>query len=181
MEKAEAREKERMKDEQRRQKKMEDAFKKLLKPHGGDWTTDTKWETVRGQFENESAFNAIPLEAERARLFTELVNQLEEACMHSKSVKTKKKSKKQSRHRSRSRSVSISCRLSLQQSNKNDSINSFEKVLHNVSFMDSIRYLPYKFDFRYNRLSLSTNIQRHHQITVKMDFKYKFFIDVSKM
>jgi len=108
MEKAEAREKERMKDEQRRQKKVEEAFKKMLKPHGNDWTPDTKWETVRGQFENEASFNAIPLEAERARLFTELVNQLEEACLHSKSGKTRKKNKKQSRHRSRSRSDSDS-------------------------------------------------------------------------
>ena len=42
MEKAEAREKERIKDEQRRQKKMEDSFKRMLKPYGADWSLETK-------------------------------------------------------------------------------------------------------------------------------------------
>lgn len=106
MEKAEAREKERIKDEQRRQKKLEDAFKKMLKPHGDNWTQETKWDDVRQQFEEESAFKAIALEADRLRLFQELVTQLEEACLHSHSSSKKRKNKKHRSHRSRSRSVS---------------------------------------------------------------------------
>ncbi|XP_067952086.1 pre-mRNA-processing factor 40 homolog A-like [Watersipora subatra] len=103
MEKAEARERERIKDEQRRLKKVEDSFKRMLKPYGADWTHETKWDDVKSRFENESAYKAVPLEAERVRLFTELVNQLEEACLHSHSKKSKK-SKKHRSHRSRSRS-----------------------------------------------------------------------------
>lgn len=136
MEKAEAREKERMKDEQRRQKKVEEAFKKMLKPHGNDWTPDTKWETVRGQFENEASFNAIPLEAERARLFTELVNQLEEACLHSKSGKTRKKNKKQSRHRSRSRSVGFAYILA-----SPVTINLYFLLMLSVIYVDNLKCL----------------------------------------
>lgn len=109
MEKAEAREKERMKDEQRKQKKLEDSFKKMLKSkaEADEWSHETKWDDVKLQYENESAYKAVPLEADRVRLFHELVTQLEEACYHSQQTSSRKrKSKKHRSHRSRSRSVS---------------------------------------------------------------------------
>jgi len=47
MDKAEAREKERIKDDQRRQKKIEDAFRKMLRGYSTDWAPDTNWDDVR--------------------------------------------------------------------------------------------------------------------------------------
>lgn len=61
---------------------------------------------MRGRFETEPAFIAVNLEADRLRIFTELMTQIDEACLHDHEHKRIKKSKKHSRHRSHSRSVS---------------------------------------------------------------------------
>ncbi len=56
---------------------------------------------VRPRFEKEEAFDMIPLESDRMRLFREFLTTMEETCLHHHSRKKKKKDKKR---RSRSRS-----------------------------------------------------------------------------
>lgn len=65
--KAEAREKERMREENRKQRKLETAFRSLLKEIDVDYKSN--WDDVRGQIENHQAFQAITLESERLRIF----------------------------------------------------------------------------------------------------------------
>lgn len=102
LEKAEAREKERLKDEARRLKKLEAAFKSLLARHSIQ--LETKWEDIRSRFEHDPAFENITLEAERIRLFKEYLTAMEEACSHYHPKK--KKTKKHRSRRSRSKSHS---------------------------------------------------------------------------
>lgn len=103
LEKAEAREKERLKEEVRKLRKLENAFKNLLRQHEIDYRTE--WLDIRGQLENEEAFQAITLESERVRIFKEYQHESEESCSHHHS-RGKKSKKKRTRHRSRSESLS---------------------------------------------------------------------------
>lgn len=64
---AEARERERLKEEARRLKKLEASFKSLLKAFSVDYTSN--WDDVRAKLEGEPAFEAITLESERVRIF----------------------------------------------------------------------------------------------------------------
>nr|CAD7403926.1 unnamed protein product [Timema poppensis] len=110
LEKAEARERERLKEEARRLKRLEAGFKSLLKSYDIDY--NSSWDDTRTKIEGESAFEAITLESERVRIFKEYQHENEEACSHrhsrSKKSKKNKKNKKRSRTRSRSRSYSES-------------------------------------------------------------------------
>ncbi|XP_063235647.1 pre-mRNA-processing factor 40 homolog A isoform X2 [Bacillus rossius redtenbacheri] len=110
LEKAEARERERLKEEARRLKKLEAAYKSLLKSYDVDYSSS--WEDIRSKIEGEPAFEAITLESERVRIFKEFQHETEEACGHhhsrSKKSKKNKKQKKRSRTRSGSRSVTES-------------------------------------------------------------------------
>ncbi|XP_042901270.1 pre-mRNA-processing factor 40 homolog B isoform X1 [Parasteatoda tepidariorum] len=109
LEKAEAREKERQKEEARKQRRLENAFRSMLKNAVPSVDSTVEWSQVRRQFENEAPFENITVESERVRLFKEYQQTLEEACSHhhSKPKKHSKKSKKQ-KHRSHSRSRSES-------------------------------------------------------------------------
>ena len=105
LEKAEAREREKIKEENRKLKRLESAFKGMLRSleveHGA------VWDEVRSKLENEPAFNAVELESERVRMFKDYQQTLEDACGHHHSKSKKKKNKKKrSRSRSRSRSDS---------------------------------------------------------------------------
>lgn len=64
---AEAREKERIKEEVRKLRKLESAFKNLLRQNEIDYRVE--WLDIRGQLENDEAFKAITLESERIRIF----------------------------------------------------------------------------------------------------------------
>lgn len=104
IEKAEAREKERLKEEARKLRKLETSFKNMLQDASPAIEQDNKWEEIRSRFENEAAFEAITLESERMRLYKEFLVAIEEACLHRHPKK--KKSKKHRGRRSRSRSKS---------------------------------------------------------------------------
>lgn len=69
---AEARERERIKEESRRLKKLEASFKSLLKAVNVDYTSN--WDDIRAKLEGESAFEAITLESERVRIFKVVTN-----------------------------------------------------------------------------------------------------------
>jgi len=105
LEKAEAKEKERVKEESRKLRKLETNFRTLLAKLPIEPTTP--WETARPQLEKEPEFEAISQEYERARIYKEFMKDLEESCMHSHTKRKKdKKSKKSKRHRRGSSSVS---------------------------------------------------------------------------
>ncbi|XP_066287093.1 pre-mRNA-processing factor 40 homolog B-like isoform X2 [Branchiostoma lanceolatum] len=110
IEKAEAREKERQKEEARKQRRKEAAFKNMLKQATPPLDTTSTWDDVRDRFVNDSAFDQILVESERARLFKEFIQALETECSHHHSKSSSKKhSKKAKKHRSkRSRSHSAS-------------------------------------------------------------------------
>uniref|UniRef100_A0A2H8TYT3 Pre-mRNA-processing factor 40 B n=1 Tax=Melanaphis sacchari TaxID=742174 RepID=A0A2H8TYT3_9HEMI len=103
IEKAEGREKERLREENRRQRKLETAFRSLLKEMDVDYKSN--WDDVRGQIENHQAFQAITLESERLRIFKEFIVDTEEVCNHHHSKM--KKSKKNKKHKKKSRSKSL--------------------------------------------------------------------------
>ncbi|XP_001950893.1 pre-mRNA-processing factor 40 homolog B isoform X1 [Acyrthosiphon pisum] len=103
VDKAEARERERLREENRRQRKLETAFRSLLKEMDVDYKSD--WDDVRGQIENHQAFQAITLESERLRIFKEFILDTEEVCNHHHSKM--KKSKKNKKHKKKSRSKSL--------------------------------------------------------------------------
>ncbi|RMX55127.1 hypothetical protein pdam_00007445 [Pocillopora damicornis] len=106
IEKAEAREKERMKKEEREQRRRESSFKQLLKSCTPVIEANSTWDKVRERLEEDPAFAAVTVESERIRLFNEHVGSLE-ACTHNHS-KSHKKTKKAKKHRKRSRSRSPS-------------------------------------------------------------------------
>ncbi|XP_012278359.1 pre-mRNA-processing factor 40 homolog A [Orussus abietinus] len=105
LEKAEAREKERVKEETRKFKKLETSFKNLLKTIDVDY--QMSWEEIRAKIEEEQDFKAITLESERVRIFKEYQHELEESCSHHH-IRSKKKKMKKPKRRSRSRSHSES-------------------------------------------------------------------------
>eukprot|EP00058_Branchiostoma_floridae_P012859 XP_002598347.1 hypothetical protein BRAFLDRAFT_57552 [Branchiostoma floridae] len=110
IEKAEAREKERQKEEARKQRRKEAAFKNMLKQATPPLDPTSTWDDVRDRFVNDAAFDQILVESERARLFKEFIQALETECSHHHSKSSSKKhSKKAKKHRSkRSRSHSAS-------------------------------------------------------------------------
>ncbi|EFX69363.1 hypothetical protein DAPPUDRAFT_329118 [Daphnia pulex] len=106
LEKAEVREKERLKEENRRSKKLESAFRNLLRAKELDHLVS--WEDSVSKLEGDPAFDAITEESDRIRIFKEYQRDMEETCghHHSRSKKNKKKEKKQKRRSSSSRSPS---------------------------------------------------------------------------
>ena len=81
--KAESREKERLRDEAKKAKKLETSFRTLLSDtFGEDLTPETAWDDIVGKIEKESAFLAVTDEAERLRMFKDYQKDLEETCMH---------------------------------------------------------------------------------------------------
>ncbi|XP_014204718.1 pre-mRNA-processing factor 40 homolog A [Copidosoma floridanum] len=105
LEKAEAREKERVKEETRKFKKLETAFKNLLKSIEVNY--QHSWDEIRSKIEEESDFQAVTLESERVRIFKEYQHELEESCSHHH-IRNKKKKAKKPKRRSRSKSHSDS-------------------------------------------------------------------------
>ncbi|XP_060083789.1 pre-mRNA-processing factor 40 homolog B-like isoform X2 [Ylistrum balloti] len=104
IEKAEARERERLKEEARKLRKLEGNFKTMLKNLNPPIEVEHRWEEVRSRIEKEAAYEAITLEAERIRLYKEFIIVLEETCYHQHSKKKKSKKHKNKRSRSRSKS-----------------------------------------------------------------------------
>lgn len=101
---AEAREKERMKEDHRKQKKLESGFRSLLRDHNVDYKTD--WTELREKIQGEEAFRTLPIEADRLRVFKEYQQETEEACSHHHTRSKKSKKNKKQKRRSHSRSVS---------------------------------------------------------------------------
>ncbi|KAM7138873.1 LOW QUALITY PROTEIN: pre-mRNA-processing factor 40 homolog B [Macrochelys suwanniensis] len=104
LEKAEAREREREKEEVRKLRRREAAFKSLLKQAAPPLEPGSSWDEVRERFVTDLAFEQITLESERIRLFREFLQVLENECQHyhAKAKKHAKRGRKHHRKRSQS-------------------------------------------------------------------------------
>uniref|UniRef100_A0A915HXL3 FF domain-containing protein n=1 Tax=Romanomermis culicivorax TaxID=13658 RepID=A0A915HXL3_ROMCU len=99
IDKAECKEKERLKEEQRKHKRLESAFRNALKHVAPAVTPTSKWDEVRLKICNEPAFLAVTPEANRITMFNEYISLLAESCAHHHSHgKKKKKNKKQKKN-----------------------------------------------------------------------------------
>ena len=101
IEKAEAREKERQKEEERKMKKMEQNLRSVFKSMNVD--IGSTWDDIRPEIMKTPAFTAITIESERIRIFKEYQQYLEETCGHHHARNKKKSKKNKDRKRSRSR------------------------------------------------------------------------------
>ncbi|KAM4700430.1 pre-mRNA-processing factor 40 homolog B isoform 1-T1 [Discoglossus pictus] len=113
LEKAEARERERGKEEARKFRRKEASFKNMLKQTTPPLELDCSWDDVREplvreRFLGDGAFDQITVESERIRLYKEFLQVLENEAQHHhvKSKKHSKKSKKHHRKHSHSQSAS---------------------------------------------------------------------------
>lgn len=105
LEKAEVKEKERLKEENKRLKKLELNFKNLLRDLNIDY--ELSWEEVKSKIENEEEFQAFASDSERIKVYKEFQYEMEESCSHHHSRSRKsKKSKKNKKYRSSSNSDS---------------------------------------------------------------------------
>ncbi|KAG8330216.1 PRP40 pre-mRNA processing factor 40, variant 2 [Homalodisca vitripennis] len=125
LEKAEARERERQKEESRRLRKLESSFRSLLRDTDVDY--HTVWEDVREKLADHEAFRAVGIESERLRIFKEYQHETEEACSHhhSRSKKSKKNKKQKKRSRSRSGGNSNESKISFFQRRSSPSRDHF--------------------------------------------------------
>ncbi|XP_042713321.2 LOW QUALITY PROTEIN: pre-mRNA-processing factor 40 homolog B [Chrysemys picta bellii] len=108
LEKAEAREREREKEEVRKLRRREAAFKSMLKQAAPPLEPGVSWDEVRERFVSDLAFEQITLESERIRLFREFLQVVENECQHyhAKAKKHAKRGRKHHRKRSQSGSES---------------------------------------------------------------------------
>ncbi|XP_018328021.1 pre-mRNA-processing factor 40 homolog A [Agrilus planipennis] len=104
LEKAEVREKERIKEETKRMKKLEGAFKNLLREMNIDY--ELSWEEVKAKIENEEEFLAFESDSERIKVYKDFQHEMEESCSHHHSRSRKSKKKKSKKYRSSSTSES---------------------------------------------------------------------------
>ncbi|XP_069509983.1 pre-mRNA-processing factor 40 homolog B isoform X2 [Ambystoma mexicanum] len=131
LEKAEAREREREKDEARKLRRREAAFKTMLKQAAPALESNSNWEDVRERFISDPSFDQITVESERIRLYKEFLHGLENDCQH-RHVKVKKhskKSKKQHRKRSHSQSNSPQSEVEREKHRKeNDRVKDLDRT-----------------------------------------------------
>ncbi|XP_044764182.1 pre-mRNA-processing factor 40 homolog A isoform X2 [Coccinella septempunctata] len=104
LEKAEAKEKERAKEELKRLKKLEMQFKNLLKEMNID--PDCSWDEVKEKIQNEEEFLAFASDSERQKIYKDFQHEMEESCSHHHSRSRKSKKKKSKKYKSSSDSDS---------------------------------------------------------------------------
>uniref|UniRef100_A0A8C3PAD4 Pre-mRNA-processing factor 40 homolog A n=1 Tax=Chrysemys picta bellii TaxID=8478 RepID=A0A8C3PAD4_CHRPI len=105
LEKAEAREREREKEEVRKLRRREAAFKSMLKQAAPPLEPGVSWDEVRERFVSDLAFEQITLESERIRLFREFLQVVENECQHYHAKAKKHAKRGRKHHRKRSQSV----------------------------------------------------------------------------
>ncbi len=99
LEKVELKEKEKLKEEHRKIKKLEQNFKNLLKKIEINETT--KFEEIKEKLVDEEAYQLINSDQDRERIFAEYLAQMQETCLHHiKKIKKEKRKKKRSRSKS---------------------------------------------------------------------------------
>merc|ERR1711997_647431 len=94
LEKAESREKERLKEEAKKMRKLEQALRSVLAEMGVD--DHSRWDDVRSKLEDTSAYQAVTAE-QAQKMFRDYQRDLQESCTHNHGRKSKKKNKKKKR------------------------------------------------------------------------------------
>ncbi|VVC89920.1 unnamed protein product, partial [Leptidea sinapis] len=107
LEKAEARNKEKQKEESKVQKKLESSFKWALS--SANINHQLSWSEVKGKLDlSAPEFVAIPREDDRIRIYKDFQVEQEESCMHYHHPKPKKAKRAKKKKRSHSSSISRS-------------------------------------------------------------------------
>lgn len=107
LEKAEAIQKERLREETKRLRKYENELKQIWLDAG--LTSESTWEMAKKAVVNTDAYETYSKESSVEKLFEEFVRESEDSCTHHHS--RSRKSKKNKKHKKRSRSSSKSVRL----------------------------------------------------------------------
>lgn len=104
LEKAEAREKEIIRAEERKIKRRETSFKHMLKDASPPLEANSEWKTEKARFENDPAYLAISSEEDKAKLFADYVETLEpDSESDTEYYKKSRKHKKDKKHKHRSK------------------------------------------------------------------------------
>ncbi|KAH9632309.1 hypothetical protein HF086_010234 [Spodoptera exigua] len=107
LEKAEARNKEKIKEESKAQKKIESAFKWALTEANIDH--QLSWNEVKEKLDlNAPEFAAVPYEEDRVRIYKDFQHEQEESCLHYHHPKSRKAKRSKKKKRSHSASLSRS-------------------------------------------------------------------------
>lgn len=107
LEKAEVRNKEKIKEESKAQKKLEGAFKWALSDANLD--PQLSWSEVKEKLDlNAPEFAAVPYEEDRIRIYKDFQHEQEDSCMHYHHPKPKKSKRSKKKKRSHSASLSKS-------------------------------------------------------------------------
>lgn len=107
LEKAEAIQKERLREESKRLRKLENELKQIWLDAG--LTSESSWEMAKKFAINTEAYEAYAKEASVEKLYEDFIRESEDSCTHhhSRSRKSKKNKKHKKRSRSSSKSVSV--------------------------------------------------------------------------
>ena len=97
--KAEARDKERLKNEERKNKRKEASFRGMLEGYLSSLNGSSTWDEMRTELSKEIEFDKIPEDAQRKRLFMEYIKELREAEIAA-AKEMEKKTKHKSKHSS---------------------------------------------------------------------------------
>jgi len=97
IEKAEAREKERQKEDARKRRRLESAFRSMLKQTAPPVDPECRWDDIRSKIADDPSFLAIDNEQDRKAIFNDYVKTLAEACGHHHGTAKKKKKDKKKR------------------------------------------------------------------------------------
>lgn len=123
--KAEARDKERVKNEERKNKKREAAFRQMLEGYLTSLSGSSTWEEVREELSKEIEFEKVTEESQRKRLFTEYIKELKEAELIA-AKELEKKSRHKTKHSSHKHSSKHKRRLK-EMANSNSEGEEFVK------------------------------------------------------
>lgn len=106
--KAQEREKEKLREENKRKKKIENAFMNLLHSLEPQLDENSDWEAVKKAIVDDEAYVAIATEEERLALFKMYIQTVQESCSHHHSRSKKKHKKARTRNASSSSSSTSS-------------------------------------------------------------------------
>ena len=106
LERAEAREKEALRAEERRQRRKETAFKHMLEDADPPIAINTKWSEAKSRFQSESAYVNLEKDSDRSRIFKDFVKTIEpesnsDDYSEEKHKKKRHKKDKKQKHRSK--------------------------------------------------------------------------------
>ncbi|XP_068899976.1 pre-mRNA-processing factor 40 homolog A isoform X6 [Tenebrio molitor] len=124
LEKAEAREKERVKEESKRLKKLELNFKNLLRDLNVDY--ELSWDEVKPKLENEEEYLAFSSESDRIKIYKDFQHEMEESCSHHHSRSKKSKKKKSKKYKSSSSESENEKVKKSKRRSRSESVNSEE-------------------------------------------------------